>query len=100
MSVRKRPGSPYFMAELRDPKTGKRKRVSTRLSEKRAAERWAVDEQRKLGGEAQPGKPTITLKEALDTYVGHLESLKKPSARNEAALRDKCLGLNPRMVAA
>lgn len=103
MELYKRPGSPYYMVDLVHPGTGARVRRTTRQTDKRRAREAALeieDTLRREAAQAKDGKLAVTLRDALDQYVRHLEGARKASAVEAARLRDKVLGLNPRLVAA
>ena len=101
MELRKRGDTPYWMVDLVHPVTGKRMRVSTRETDKkraRVAAQAIWDRIQREAQQAEGGRVPVTLADALEQYVEHLRAARKPSAKGAAALRDKVLGLNPRMT--
>ncbi len=93
MTLTKRPNSRYWQADIPDASApGGRRRVSTRETDKRAAEVVAA---RLLA--AAPTMPVeglqgVTIGSALADYLDYLQMDGKPSAATYATLRDKLLG--------
>jgi len=98
LTIRKRPGSPYFMLDAPDPRGGPRIRCSTKQTTKKAAQQWAVDFLAGLQDAARmdrDGRTAVSLKGALGDYLKALGAAQKPSYRNLAALCRKTLGDMP-----
>lgn len=78
--------SPYWFVDAVDPRTGKRRRLSTRETDKRKARAKAAEII------AKTTATTITLGEAADRYLTHLTVDGKKSVGDLRARLDKTLG--------
>lgn len=87
--LKKRPNSPYWVADLRSVGLG---RVSTKRTNKKEAAAVAEEMRRRALDRDQLGaRDELSLKAALDRYIMTLDN---PSyAKDRARLRDKLLGL-------
>jgi integrase len=95
MRIFKSPRSPYLQADITDPRTNRRTRISTNETTKGAAREAASSRLRVWQREADAGlegRGAITLDMAVRAYVGWLEVLGKPSATLLAGTAKKLLG--------